>query len=140
MHECAWGRHLLIEMGQLPADTRAPFWCDIHGTIAIGNDEVGLTARNKWMDIEYFHFRDFQREGQISIGYVDTNLNPADYFTKKLEKTKSNFYIDIISGSASTIPGSQSSLPAALKKHLFTPYQRADHVPDRVHHSPQDVS
>ena len=68
VHEGAWARNLLIEMKQMQSDIRLPFWCDNHGAIAIGNDEVGLTKDNKWMDLDYFHFRDFQREGKIAIG------------------------------------------------------------------------
>ena len=60
---CVWDKRLLVEIKQLPEDVRVPVWLDNHGAIATGNDEVGLTPRNKWMDLDYFHFRGFQREG-----------------------------------------------------------------------------
>ena len=66
---------------------------------------------------------------------MDTNLNPADYFTKKLEKNKCALFIDIISGSGSTLAGSPTEIPKELKKHMFMSYQYADHVPDRVHYN-----
>ena len=125
-------------MKQMKSDIRLPFWCDNHGAIAIANDEVGLTRDNKWMDLDYFHFRDFQREGKIAIGYVDTNLNPADFFTKKLGSTKCDSYLDIISGNGSTNPGADKPLPAMLKKLMFSPPLLADHVADRVHQGPQE--
>ena len=67
------------------------------------------------MDFDYFHIRDFQREGKIAIGYVDTNPNPADFFTKKLGSTKCDLYIDIISDDASTVPGAEKSLPPSRR-------------------------
>ena len=84
------------------------------------------------------HFKYFQLEGKIAIGYVDTNLNPADLFTKKLKSTKYDSYIDIISGNASTIPGDEKSLPMTLKTRMFSPPLWTNHIADRVHQGPQD--
>jgi hypothetical protein len=116
VHETAWARHLLIEIHQIPADARVPFWCDSAGAIAIGLDEVGMTHRNKWMAIDNFHFRDFQRHGEIKMGYVNTNNNPADAFTKPLGPIKSAGFIDLLSGSAT-----RQTLNTELAKCLFMP-------------------
>ena len=79
-----------------------------------------------------------RREGKIAIEYVDTNLNPADFFTTKLKSTKCDSYIDTISGNASTIPGAESSLPATLKTRMFSPPLLANHIAHRVHQGSQD--
>ncbi len=86
-------RSLLIEIGQWDDDERAPMWCDSNGTIAIGNGEVGLTERNKFFEIDYYHFRDYQNSGEIAIGRVATTMNPADLFTTTLTPIKCDFSI-----------------------------------------------
>jgi len=99
---------------------------------------VGITERNKFFEIDYYHFRDYQRSGEIAIGRVDTSVNPADFFTKKLSPSKCEFYIDIISGSASTTHGFDNSLPGELHRCMLSPCKYRDHIPARVHSSTQD--
>jgi hypothetical protein len=77
------------------------------------------------MSVDLFHSRDFQRDGQISISYVDTNLNPADFCTKKLSATKIKQFIDILCGSASSIPGSETAIAPGLLKLMFKKHEHA---------------
>jgi hypothetical protein len=80
-HDTVWMRSLLVELGAWDSDFRVPLFCDNNGVVGIANGTIGLTHRNRWMRADYFHFRDFQRAGDIFVKRVHTNDNPADFFT-----------------------------------------------------------
>jgi hypothetical protein len=114
VHDAVWMRSLLIEMRQWDPDHRAPFWSDNAGVVGIGQDEIGMTHRNKWMRIDDFHFRDFHRCGDIYIDRIGTHYNPADYFTKPLGPKKLAEAVPILTGAA-------TALTPELARCLFSP-------------------
>jgi hypothetical protein len=67
---------------------RAPFHCDNAGVVGIGNDTTGLTYRNRWMRVDDYNFRDFQRTGGILVTRNDTQSNPTGYFTSPICATR----------------------------------------------------
>jgi hypothetical protein len=84
-HDTVWMRSLLVELGAWDSNFQVPLFCDNNGVVGIANETIGLTHRNRWMRVDYFHFRDFQRAGDLFVKRAHTNDNPADFFTKTLE-------------------------------------------------------
>ena len=45
-------------------------------------------ARTKHFDLRHHFIRDVVSKGEIAVGYIPGDENPADIFTKSLERTK----------------------------------------------------
>ncbi len=45
-------------------------------------------ARTKHFDMRHHFIRDVVAKGELSVGYIPGNQNPADIFTKSLDRSK----------------------------------------------------
>jgi hypothetical protein len=99
-HGTVWMRSFCIEIGVWDSGHRAPLYCDTNGVVGIANDTTGLTHRNRWMRVDYFHFRDFQRAGDIVVKRIPTKDNPAGYFTKNTGTGRLAAAIALLTGAA----------------------------------------
>jgi hypothetical protein len=75
------------------------------------------------MGIDDFHFRDFQRAGDILIKHIDTKVNPADHFTKPVDPHK-------LREAPGTTTGDTTEFPASLYRALFHEKTSTDPLPD----------
>jgi hypothetical protein len=124
-HDTVWMRSLLVELGAWSAAHRAPLFCDNNGVVGIANKTVGLTHRNRWMRIDYFHFRDFQRSGDIVVRRISTKTNPADFFTKDTGTNTLRDAVLMLTGAAAV-----EELPPELRRCLFHDKVSTDPLPD----------
>jgi hypothetical protein len=75
------------------------------------------------MRIDDFHFRDFQRSGDLIIKRIDTKVNPAYHFTKSIGPIK-------LLEAFTTITGNGDRSPAELHRALFHENLSTDPLPD----------
>jgi hypothetical protein len=99
--DSVWMRSFCVEIGVWDVKHRAPLFCDHNGVVGIANDTTGLTLRNRRMRVGYFHFKDFQRAGDIVVKRIPTRDNPAYYFTKNTSTGKLVAAIALLTGEAS---------------------------------------
>jgi hypothetical protein len=82
--QISWLRSILSELG-FPQNDATPLSCDNQGTVACTHDPHSH-SRMKHMDIRIHYIRDCVNRGMIRIQHVPGVENPADLFTKPLEK------------------------------------------------------
>ncbi|CAI7775323.1 unnamed protein product, partial [Closterium sp. NIES-53] len=80
--EVVWMRRLLEELGQ-EKEGPTPVFCDSHGAIAMARNAV-LHGLNKHMHIKWHWVRKEVKKGTISLLYINTTKQPADFLTKRL--------------------------------------------------------
>ncbi|CAI7772571.1 unnamed protein product [Closterium sp. NIES-53] len=80
--EVVWMRRLLEELGQEQEGPTSVF-CDIQGAIAMVRNAV-LHGLNKHMHIKWHWVRKEVKKGTISLHYINTTKQPADFLTKRL--------------------------------------------------------
>ncbi|CAI7743769.1 unnamed protein product [Closterium sp. NIES-53] len=80
--EVVWMRRLLEELGQ-EQQVRTPVFCDNQGAIAMAHNAV-LHGLNKHMHIKWHWVRKEVKKGTISLHYINTTKQPADFLTKRL--------------------------------------------------------
>ncbi|CAM9660910.1 unnamed protein product, partial [Choristocarpus tenellus] len=68
---------------------------DNDGAIKIAKKVVS-GGRTKHIDTRYHYVRQLEREGKIEIGYLQTEFQHADPFTKGLSKKSFNRYSSVI--------------------------------------------
>jgi hypothetical protein len=124
-HDTVWMRSFCVELGVWDVRFRAPLFCDNSGVVGIANDITGLTHRNRWMRIDYFHFRDFQRAGDIIVRRIPTQVNPADFFTKNTGSGKLAKAIDLLTGNSDI-----ADIDHRLRKCLYHDKTSTEPLPD----------
>ncbi|CAI7786905.1 unnamed protein product [Closterium sp. NIES-53] len=80
--EVVWMRRLLEELGQ-EKEGPTPVFCDSQGAIAMARNAV-LHGLNKHMHIKWHWVRKEVKKGTISLHYINTTKQPADFLTKQL--------------------------------------------------------
>ncbi|CAI7847462.1 unnamed protein product, partial [Closterium sp. NIES-53] len=80
--EVVWMRRLLEELGQ-EQEGPTPVFCDSPGAIAMARNAV-LHGLNKQMHIKWHWVRKEVKKGTISLHYINTTKQPADFLTKRL--------------------------------------------------------
>ncbi|CAI7932306.1 unnamed protein product [Closterium sp. NIES-54] len=80
--EVVWMRRLLDELGQ-EQEGPTPVFCDSQGAIAMARNAV-LHGLNKHMHIKWHWVRKEVKKGTISLHYIITTKQPADFLTKRL--------------------------------------------------------
>ncbi|CAI7883368.1 unnamed protein product [Closterium sp. NIES-53] len=80
--EVVWVRRLLEELGQ-EQEGPTPVFCDSQGAIAMARNAV-LHGLNKHMHIKWHWVRKEVKKGTISLHYINTTKQPADFLTKRL--------------------------------------------------------
>ncbi|CAI7849483.1 unnamed protein product [Closterium sp. NIES-54] len=80
--EVVWMRRLLEELGQ-EQEGPTPMFCDSQGAIAMARNAV-LHGLNKHMHIKWPWVRKEVKKGTISLHYINTTKQPADFLTKRL--------------------------------------------------------
>ena len=58
------------------------------GTTQTLNNPESTSPRSKHIGTRYFRTRDFIREQKLRVGYIGTDFNVADFFTKALKSPK----------------------------------------------------
>jgi hypothetical protein len=124
-HDTVWMRSFLAELGAWDTGFRAPLFCDNNGVVGIANETVGLTHRNRWMRVDYFHFRDFQRAGDIVVKRISTKVNPADFFTKNTGTGKLRHAVLMLTGATPL-----NELEPELRRCLFMGKVSSEPLPD----------
>ncbi|CAI7887778.1 unnamed protein product [Closterium sp. NIES-53] len=79
--EVVWMRRLLEELGQ-EQEGPTPVFCDSQGAIAMARNAV-LHGLNKHMHIKWHWVRKEVKKGTISLHYINTTKQPADFLTKR---------------------------------------------------------
>ena len=82
--QISWFRSLFSELG-FPQTDPTPLFCNNQGTVACTHDPH-LHSRMKHMDIRMHYIRDCVNRAVIQIKHIPGVENPADLFTKGLEK------------------------------------------------------
>ena len=83
--QAVWIKSLLSELGiNVPPIHVAG---DNQGSLFIGSNPV-MEKRSKHIDIQYHYIRQCLEEKKISLYFVEGSKNPADMFTKNLERVK----------------------------------------------------
>jgi transposase InsO family protein len=85
VQEAIWLKQLCDELGVVT--DKLDVNCDNTSTISLAKNEQ-FSVRSKHIDIRYRFVREKFESGLIDIKYVNTNLNPADAFTKPITKEK----------------------------------------------------
>ncbi|CAI7734708.1 unnamed protein product [Closterium sp. NIES-53] len=80
--EVVWMRRLLEELGQ-EQEGPTPVFCDSQGAIAMARNAV-IHGLNKHMLIKRHWVRKEVKKGTISLHYINTTKQPADFLTKRL--------------------------------------------------------
>ncbi|CAI5936643.1 unnamed protein product [Closterium sp. NIES-65] len=80
--EVIWMRRLLEELGQ-EQEGPTPVFCDSQGAIAMARNAV-LHGLNKHMHIKWHWVRKEVKKGTVSLHYINTTKQPADFFMKRL--------------------------------------------------------
>ncbi|CAI7803954.1 unnamed protein product [Closterium sp. NIES-53] len=80
--EVVWMRRLLEELGQ-EQEGPTPVFCDSQGAIAMARNAV-LHGLNKHMHIKWHWVRKEVKKDTISLHYINTTKQPADFLTKRL--------------------------------------------------------
>ncbi|CAI7782963.1 unnamed protein product [Closterium sp. NIES-53] len=80
--EVVWMRRLLEELGQ-EQEGPTPVFCDSQGAIATARNAM-LHGLNKHMHIKWHWVRKEVKKGTISLHYINTTKQPADFLTKRL--------------------------------------------------------
>ncbi|CAI7917246.1 unnamed protein product [Closterium sp. NIES-54] len=80
--EVVWMKRLLEELGQ-EQEGPTPVFCDSQGAFAMAHNAV-LRGLNKHMHIKWHWVRKEVKKGTISLHYINTTKQPADFLTKRL--------------------------------------------------------
>ena len=88
--ECRWLCRLLEELGH--PQTCPTLWCDNMSTIALTQDPV-FHGRTKHIEVRYFFLRQLVQAGELRVVHVATAENPADIFTKSLDKKSHHYHL-----------------------------------------------
>ena len=96
--ENAWIRDLLKELGIFRVDHPTPVQED--NTAAIALSGQGPTKRSRHYDISFYRFKEQVELKEMILHYVNTNENPADFFTKALGLRKFLYFRNMIMGGA----------------------------------------
>jgi hypothetical protein len=64
--------------------------CDNTCAIDIATDFI-KQKRSKAIDMSFHWVRDLVRNGELTVSYINTDINVADFFTKNLERAKHDF-------------------------------------------------
>ncbi|RYA67734.1 hypothetical protein DD598_27140 [Enterobacter cloacae complex sp. 2DZ2F16B1] len=87
--EAVWLSQLVGDLG-IAGD--APILhCDSQSAIALARNPV-FHAKTKHIEVRYHFIRTLLEEGQLKLGKVHTSENPADMFTKVVNKEKLSFF------------------------------------------------
>ena len=69
-------------------------------TASISLISAGVTKRSRHFSIEWFKFRDLVENQELTVSWVSTDENLADFFTKKLPRERFVYLRDALMGSA----------------------------------------
>lgn len=83
--EGLWLSYLLQELGILTGSIT--LHCDNASAIFLANDPV-FHARSKHIELRHFFLRDLVQSGRLHMCHIHTTKNPADIFTKALDKNQ----------------------------------------------------
>ncbi|KAH9113919.1 hypothetical protein AeMF1_011958 [Aphanomyces euteiches] len=79
-------RNLLDEIGEIDYDATT-LYMDNQSAIAIGSNQASI-QRTKHIALRFYFLRDLVRDGKFRLIYLQTNVMPADVFTKHVPKDK----------------------------------------------------
>ena len=73
----------------------------VHGdnTASISLISAGVTKRSCHFSIEWFYFKELVEQKELTVTWVVTGENLADFFTKKLAREKFVYFRDKLMGS-----------------------------------------
>jgi hypothetical protein len=83
--QLVWVRNLFSELGIELAPI--PLFGDNQGLIFIASNPI-QEKRSKHIDLCYHYIRDVVQDGKVELFFVEGTQNPADMFTKNLERIK----------------------------------------------------
>ncbi|CAI7926388.1 unnamed protein product [Closterium sp. NIES-54] len=111
--ELRWLTYLLIDLGEAP---RSPpvLYVDNKAMLALCQ-EHRLEHRTKHIALRYFLARELMQRGQLHLGYVASQANTADVFTKALQpcpSAPSATAATTTAATAATAPSSAAAAPA----------------------------
>ena len=93
VREAMWVRSFLSEL-EVDFEEPLQMYVDNQGAKALAENPVHH-ARVKHMDIRYHYIRDCVKSGIVKVGYVPTDKNIADVFTKPLDTRKFQDLTDV---------------------------------------------
>jgi hypothetical protein len=96
---CArYTKYLRILLSEFGVAVKEPskIHCDNQATIAVCKGG-GHLDKSKHMELKHFYVQDLMENGTISLSYIKSMLNPADGFTKPLDRAKFNIFRSEIS-------------------------------------------
>ena len=82
--EAIWLKKLTTAIG-LEKPGPVTVYCDSANALDVVNKK-GYSSTTKWVDNRYFFIRDAVENGQIEFKWIDGTMNPADGFTKPLNR------------------------------------------------------
>ena len=91
--EAIWLRGLVSELG-IPQDINTVY-CDSQSAICLTKNDM-FHAKTKHIDIKHHFIRDIVAQGQVIVGKIHTDDNPADMLTKSLSNTKFKHCLDLV--------------------------------------------
>lgn len=84
--EVVWMRRLLEELGQ-EQEAPTPVFCDSQGAMAMARNAV-LHGLNKHMQIKWHWVRKEVKRNTVTLHYINTTKQPADFLTKRLAENQ----------------------------------------------------
>ena len=93
--EIVWLRWLLADMG-IPLSSPTPMYCDNKSAIQISHNSV-FHERTKHIEIDCHIIRHHLQHGTISLPFVSSSLQLADFFTKSHPVHRFHFLLDKLS-------------------------------------------
>ena len=102
--EVSWARNLLHELGfdQRGATT---IFNDNMACVAMSNHDVNH-SRAKHIDLRYYYVRELVEEKKISVNFVPSKENIADFLTKPLGRVLFNRLVNLAFSGAISSRGS----------------------------------
>ena len=89
LREIKYIRNLCIELFDCREGVLIATRCDNQSSIKIAEYEsVTQSQRTKHLDVRYNFIKDFWKNGEIDLKYVESEKNHADIFTKPVSKPK----------------------------------------------------
>jgi hypothetical protein len=95
--ENTWERRIYGEMMGLAKLQPTAIYGDNTASLALF--ESGVTKRSRHFDIEWFKNQDLVEMGEMKVSWVATEVNLADFFTKKLARERFQMLRDQLMGS-----------------------------------------
>ena len=92
--EAIWVKQLLVALG-IEKEGAIPIYSDSINALELLKKE-GYSKSTRWVDNKYFYIRDELNKGTIEIHWIEGNKNPADGFTKPLERVKFEMFKDLV--------------------------------------------